>query len=122
MVSKEFYDECVELKKKGELFPFEEITYEDLKQLWQTELCSDKMIGELFDVNPRKISRIRSQNGITLEGQRNEINREWENKKVRFFVDALESTILEELKEKPNEAEEIVKKHCNDLRKSLANN
>lgn len=64
MVTKEYYNELIELKEKGKLFSFEEITYQQLKKLWWEEKVNDRNIAHLFDVKQKAVSYKRSKMDI----------------------------------------------------------
>lgn len=59
---KPYYYKLIKLKEKGELFPFEDIDFEELKTLWWYEKKSDNSISELFNLNsPRTVTHKRNK-------------------------------------------------------------
>ncbi|MBO1001840.1 hypothetical protein [Pseudogracilibacillus auburnensis] len=60
------YEKFVKKRKNNNLPTFEEITAEELEQLFITEMISDNRIAELFDVKKSKVTYRRRKNGITI--------------------------------------------------------
>ncbi len=65
------YEDMLAAKAEGRLKPFEEITEEELKQVWWDEKVSDQAIAELFGVPKSRIYRQRGKWGIKIH----ELNR-----------------------------------------------
>jgi hypothetical protein len=55
-----FFAKCCEDHNNGVLFPFHEITKDQLEQLYIKERVTDLMLAELFGVNQTEIMKKRS--------------------------------------------------------------
>jgi transcriptional antiterminator len=64
---REYIAEIEQLKKDGKLFPFEQITKEQLRKLWHEEYASDNYISDLFGVSKYTVTNKRKKMGLTLK-------------------------------------------------------
>lgn len=60
------YESLKMRKENGDKLNFEEITYNELKQMFIDEGISDKLLADLYDVKLSKISYKRKKYGITI--------------------------------------------------------
>jgi len=60
------YEEFCERKANSEILKFENLSAEDLNQLFIVEEKTDEILAELFDVNKSKITYRRRKLGITI--------------------------------------------------------
>ena len=60
------YEELIERKNNGEILKVEDLSAEELTQLYIDEEKTDRILAELFDVKQSKITYRRKKLGITL--------------------------------------------------------
>lgn len=61
-----YYEQLLEEKKNGTLFPFDEITKDQLAELWTREHLSDAAIADLFRVPKSRVTQKRRSFALTM--------------------------------------------------------
>ena len=67
MLNRVFYEELQLRKDNDEKIVFENITYEELSQLWWDEVVSDYEIADLYEVKKEIVRKKRYKMGIKQE-------------------------------------------------------